>query len=193
MNIIERGRAHLQSLIALAKRTVWDWKWCPGWGSTWTICWGTYGRNHRQVAQRAVGPGARAPVGLLPGLAAGDARVVLAGLPPPTEPRPQPSLRPALGAGGAGLGYQLTRFANARRNRVQRVERQTGIANEVYFRTIGSHTSQAPGQPSDSVFRKATMASSSPLFRPRLPSSVWLTLAATSGAGQPAPDTSRVL
>lgn len=45
MNIIERGRAHLQSLIALAKRTVWDWKQCPNCGSTRTSCWGTYGRN----------------------------------------------------------------------------------------------------------------------------------------------------
>lgn len=44
MNIIERGRAHLQSLVALAKRSVWDWKHCPTCGGTWTSCWGTYVR-----------------------------------------------------------------------------------------------------------------------------------------------------
>jgi len=45
MNIIERGRAHLQSLMVLAKRTVWDWKQCPGCGSTCTSCWGSYTRH----------------------------------------------------------------------------------------------------------------------------------------------------
>jgi hypothetical protein len=44
MNIIERGRAHLQSLLALAKRTVWDWKQCPNCGSRRTCCWGSYRR-----------------------------------------------------------------------------------------------------------------------------------------------------
>ena len=44
MNILERGRAHLQSLMALAKRTVWDWKQCPNCGSTRTCGWGTYRR-----------------------------------------------------------------------------------------------------------------------------------------------------
>ena len=44
MNIIERGRAHLQSLMALAQRSVWDWKRCPGCGSQWTSCWGSYKR-----------------------------------------------------------------------------------------------------------------------------------------------------
>ena len=50
MNIIERGRAHLQSLVALAKRTVWDWKRCPMCGGTWTSCWGTYQRHPWSLA-----------------------------------------------------------------------------------------------------------------------------------------------
>ena len=41
MNIIERGRAFLQSLVALAQRTVWDWKRCPKCGGTLTSSWGT--------------------------------------------------------------------------------------------------------------------------------------------------------
>jgi hypothetical protein len=45
MNIIERGRAHLQSLVELAQRTVWDWKRCPTCGGTRTSCWGTYTRH----------------------------------------------------------------------------------------------------------------------------------------------------
>ena len=45
MNIIERGRAHLQSLVTLAKRSVWDWKRCPLCGGRWTNCWGTYTRH----------------------------------------------------------------------------------------------------------------------------------------------------
>ena len=48
-------------------------------------------------------------------------------------------------------------------------------------------------KPSDSVFKNATMASSSPWFSPRFPISVVFTLTATSGAGQPAPGMSRVL
>ena len=44
MNIIERGQAHLQSLVALAKRSVWDWKRCPTCGGTSTSRWGTYAR-----------------------------------------------------------------------------------------------------------------------------------------------------
>ena len=39
------------------------------------------------------------------GPATRDAGMVLARLPPPPQPRPQSSLRPALGAGGAGLGH----------------------------------------------------------------------------------------
>lgn len=45
MNIIERGKAHLQSLIALAQRRVWDWKRCPTCGGTQTSRWGTYLRQ----------------------------------------------------------------------------------------------------------------------------------------------------
>jgi hypothetical protein len=44
MNIIDRGRAHLQSLVALANHTAWDWKRCPTCGGTWTSCWGYYPR-----------------------------------------------------------------------------------------------------------------------------------------------------
>jgi len=45
MNIIERGKAHLQSLITLAKRRVWDWQRCPTCGGTWTCRWGSYTRR----------------------------------------------------------------------------------------------------------------------------------------------------
>ena len=45
MNIIERGRAFLQSLRALAERTAWDWKRCPACGSTLTIKYGSYLRH----------------------------------------------------------------------------------------------------------------------------------------------------
>lgn len=45
MNIIERGKAHLQSIKALAQRRVWDWKRCPTCGGTQTSCWGTYTRK----------------------------------------------------------------------------------------------------------------------------------------------------
>ena len=45
MNIIEHGRAFLQSLRALASRSVWDWKRCPCYGRTDTIKWGHYDRH----------------------------------------------------------------------------------------------------------------------------------------------------
>ena len=45
MNIIERGRAFLQSLRELAGRTAWDWKRCPQCGSTLTIKHGGYTRE----------------------------------------------------------------------------------------------------------------------------------------------------
>lgn len=44
MNIIERGRAFLQSLRELADRRAWDWKRCPACGSTLTIKNGSYTR-----------------------------------------------------------------------------------------------------------------------------------------------------
>jgi len=44
MNIIERGRAFLQSLQALAGRSAWDWKQCPTCGSRLTIKNGSYTR-----------------------------------------------------------------------------------------------------------------------------------------------------
>jgi len=45
MNIIERGRAFLQSLQALAGRSAWDWKQCPTCGSRLTIKNGGYLRQ----------------------------------------------------------------------------------------------------------------------------------------------------
>ena len=45
MNIIERGRAFLQSLQALAERSSWDWKQCPTCGSRLTIKNGGYLRQ----------------------------------------------------------------------------------------------------------------------------------------------------
>jgi len=45
MNIIERGRVFVQSLWALAGRTVWDWKCCPACRSTLTIKNGSYTRR----------------------------------------------------------------------------------------------------------------------------------------------------
>jgi transposase-like protein len=45
MNIIERGRAFVQSLRALVGRTAWDWKHCPACGSTLTIKNGGYQRH----------------------------------------------------------------------------------------------------------------------------------------------------
>jgi transposase-like protein/ribosomal protein L18E len=45
MNIIERGRAFLQSLQELAGCSAWDWKRCPQCGSTLTIKNGSYRRH----------------------------------------------------------------------------------------------------------------------------------------------------
>src|SRR5512136_2077268 len=45
MNIIERGRAFLQSLRELAGCSAWDWKRCPQCGSTLTIKNGSYQRQ----------------------------------------------------------------------------------------------------------------------------------------------------
>jgi len=45
MNIIERGRSFVQSLLALIARTAWDWKRCPQCGSTLTIKNGSYTRK----------------------------------------------------------------------------------------------------------------------------------------------------
>jgi hypothetical protein len=45
MNIIERGRAFLQSLKEMASRTVWDWRRCPYCGDTLTCKWGSYVRQ----------------------------------------------------------------------------------------------------------------------------------------------------
>ena len=44
-NIIERGRAFLQSLRELAGRTAWDWQRCPACGSMLTIKNGRYTRR----------------------------------------------------------------------------------------------------------------------------------------------------
>jgi transposase-like protein len=45
MNIVERGRAFLQGLRALAERTVWEWRRCPRCGETETCKWGSYQRR----------------------------------------------------------------------------------------------------------------------------------------------------
>lgn len=45
MNIIERGRAFLESLIALAGRRGWEWRRCPNCGSMRTIKNGSYRRR----------------------------------------------------------------------------------------------------------------------------------------------------
>lgn len=45
MNIIERGKAFLEQLHALARRTAWDWKRCSRCGSWWTIKHGGYWRQ----------------------------------------------------------------------------------------------------------------------------------------------------
>ena len=45
MDIIEHGRAFVQSLRELARRTAWDWKRCPQCGSTLTIKNGGYLRH----------------------------------------------------------------------------------------------------------------------------------------------------
>ena len=54
MNIIERGREFLQSLQALANRTVWDWKRCPACGSMVTVKWGFYQRKPWFLSGRQV-------------------------------------------------------------------------------------------------------------------------------------------
>ena len=45
MNIIERGKAFVESLRALAARTAWDWQRCPSCGNTLTIKNGSYTRR----------------------------------------------------------------------------------------------------------------------------------------------------
>ena len=45
MNIIERGRAFLQTLRDLAGRSGWDWRRCPHCGDTLTCKWGSYTRQ----------------------------------------------------------------------------------------------------------------------------------------------------
>jgi transposase-like protein len=45
MNIIERGKAFVAALRALADRTAWDWQRCPSCGNTLTIKNGSYTRR----------------------------------------------------------------------------------------------------------------------------------------------------
>ena len=52
MNIVERGRHFLQSLRAVAERSAWDWRRCPGCGETLTQKWGTYPRHPWLLAGR---------------------------------------------------------------------------------------------------------------------------------------------
>jgi transposase-like protein len=52
MNIVERGRAFLQALRALAAKTAWDWRRCPSCGETLTRKWGSYTRHPWTFAGR---------------------------------------------------------------------------------------------------------------------------------------------
>ena len=52
LNILERGRALLQSLPALAERSTWDWQRCPQCGSRLTIKHGSYTRRPWFVTAR---------------------------------------------------------------------------------------------------------------------------------------------
>jgi transposase-like protein len=45
MNIVERGRAFLQGLRAVASRSVWEWRRCPRCGGTETRKHGSYTRQ----------------------------------------------------------------------------------------------------------------------------------------------------
>lgn len=45
MNIIERGKAFVQSLYELANRSAWEWRRCPHCGQSLTCKWGTYIRR----------------------------------------------------------------------------------------------------------------------------------------------------
>ena len=53
MNMIERGRAFLQSLRELAARSAWDWKRCPAGGRTLTSKNGSYTRRPGFLERRA--------------------------------------------------------------------------------------------------------------------------------------------
>jgi transposase-like protein len=53
MNIVERGRAFLQGLRALAGRKVWEWRRCPHCGQTQTCKWGSYPRRPWFLSGRA--------------------------------------------------------------------------------------------------------------------------------------------
>lgn len=45
MNIVERGKAFLQSLKETAQRTAWEWRRCPRCGESLTQKWGSYRRH----------------------------------------------------------------------------------------------------------------------------------------------------
>ena len=45
MNIIEHGRAFIQSLRDLASRSAWEWRCCPYCGDTLSSKWGSYTRH----------------------------------------------------------------------------------------------------------------------------------------------------
>ncbi len=56
MNIIERGRAFLDGLRALAGRSAWDWRRCPHCGQTDTWRHGTYTRHPWTLSGRQAVP-----------------------------------------------------------------------------------------------------------------------------------------
>ena len=52
MNLLDRGRAFLQALRVLARRTAWDWRRCPTCGQSETWRYGTYRRRPWTLAGR---------------------------------------------------------------------------------------------------------------------------------------------
>ena len=63
VNLIERGRAFVQSLLRVARRTEWEWRRFPYCGSTVTSKWGSYGRHpwHLDGRKTLVVPRHRCP------------------------------------------------------------------------------------------------------------------------------------
>jgi hypothetical protein len=62
MDIVERGRACLQGLRALAGRKAWEWRRCPHCGETETRKWGELPATAVVLAWAGDGAGAAAPV-----------------------------------------------------------------------------------------------------------------------------------
>lgn len=54
MNSIERGKAFVQRLTALAGKRAWDWRRCPWCGERLTCKWGPYTRQPWTLTGRQV-------------------------------------------------------------------------------------------------------------------------------------------